>query len=50
MPSRIVHRDALAPGAELAGPAIVEFMDSTVVVPPDWTLRAREDGILEVVR
>jgi len=50
VPSRIVHRDALAPGAELAGPAIVEFMDSTVVVPPDWTLRAREDGILEVVR
>ena len=38
------------PGAELAGPAIVEFMDSTVVVPPDWTLRAREDGILEVAR
>ena len=27
-----------APGAELAGPAIVEFMDSTVVVPPGWAL------------
>jgi N-methylhydantoinase A len=50
VPTRIVHRDALEPGAELAGPAIVEFMDSTVVVPPEWTLRARENGILEVAR
>jgi N-methylhydantoinase A len=50
VPTRIAHRDALEAGAELAGPAIVEFMDSTVVVPPAWTLRVREDGILEVVR
>ena len=35
---------------ELAGPAIVEFMDSTVVVPPGWALETREDGILEVTR
>ena len=50
VPTRIVRRDALAPEAELQGPAIVEFMDSTAVVPPAWTLRARPDGILEVVR
>jgi N-methylhydantoinase A len=50
VPARIVHRDALAAGEDLPGPAIVEFMDSTVVVPPEWTLRAREDGILEVAR
>jgi hypothetical protein len=25
-------------------------MDSTVVVPPEWTLRTRNDGILEVTR
>jgi len=48
--ARIVRREALAPGDELAGPAIVEFMDSTVVVPPEWTLRTRDDGILEVTR
>jgi N-methylhydantoinase A len=47
-PARIVRREALAPGDELPGPAIVEFMDSTVVVPPGWTLVTREDGILEV--
>ncbi|HKP18763.1 MAG TPA: hydantoinase/oxoprolinase family protein, partial [Gaiellaceae bacterium] len=46
----IARRDALAPGADLAGPAIVEFMDSTVVVPPGWALTTREDGILEATR
>ena len=46
--ARIVRREALAPGDELAGPAIVEFMDSTVVVLPGWSLATRDDGILEV--
>ena len=50
VPTRIVRREALAPGGELPGPAVVEFMDSTVVVPPAWTLAARDDGILEVRR
>jgi len=48
--ARIVRRDGLGPGDTLAGPAIVEFMDSTVVVSPGWDLTAREDGILEVAR
>jgi N-methylhydantoinase A len=50
VPAAIVRRDALVPDARLAGPAIVEFVDSTVVVPPGWTLTTREDGILEVTR
>ena len=50
VPATIARREALAPGATLPGPAIVEFMDSTVVVPPGWTLGTREDGILEVTR
>jgi N-methylhydantoinase A len=50
VPTAIVRRDAVAPGATLAGPAIVEFMDSTIVVPPAWTLSTRADGILEVTR
>jgi N-methylhydantoinase A len=50
VPTRIVRRQALGPGDELAGPGIVEFMDSTIVVPPGWTLRTRADGILEVER
>jgi N-methylhydantoinase A len=48
--TRIVRREELASGGELPGPAVVEFMDSTVVVPPAWTLRTREDGILELER
>jgi N-methylhydantoinase A len=50
VPAAIARRDALAPGAVLPGPAIVEFMDSTVVVPPGWTLQTHDDGILEVTR
>jgi N-methylhydantoinase A/oxoprolinase/acetone carboxylase beta subunit len=48
--ARIVRRDELEPETSLAGPAIVEFMDSTAVVPPGWTLQTRSDGILEVTR
>jgi N-methylhydantoinase A len=50
LPARVVRREGLAPGSDLAGPAIVEFMDSTVVLPPEWTLHTREDGILEASR
>jgi N-methylhydantoinase A len=50
VPTRIVRREELGPGDELAGPGIVEFMDSTIVIPPAWTLRTRPDGILVVER
>jgi N-methylhydantoinase A len=48
--ARILRREALAPGTQLEGPGVVEFMDSTAVVPPGWTLQTRDDGILEVTR
>lgn len=35
----VIHRDALAVGASLAGPAIVTQFDSTTVVPPGCTAR-----------
>jgi len=39
-----VHRrDGLAAGEGLAGPAIIEAMDSTIVVPPGWI--ALVDGV-----
>jgi N-methylhydantoinase A len=50
VPTTIVRREALGPAARLAGPAIVEFMDSTAVVPPGWTLTVLGNGILEVAR
>lgn len=39
-------RDRLRPGNRLAGPAIVEQMDSTTVVPPGWTARVDALGNL----
>jgi N-methylhydantoinase A len=40
-------RDRLRPGNRIEGPAIVEQMDSTTVVPPGWT--ARVDGFSNLV-
>jgi len=46
-----VHRwDALAVAAELAGPAIVEGGESTVVVPPDWGATVDGQGTLVLER
>ena len=49
-PRACVRRETLAPGDRADGPMIVESMDSTVVVPPEWSLRASENGILDVTR
>ena len=46
-----VHwRDGLASGFVAAGPAIIEAMDSTTVVPPGWTARVDEAGYLRLGR
>ncbi len=37
-------RDRLPPGAQIAGPAVVEDAWSTIVVPPGYTLACRHDG------
>jgi N-methylhydantoinase A len=41
--SKVYDRRRLKPGAEVVGPAIVEQMDSTTVVPPNLT--AAVDGL-----
>ena len=43
----IYSRDALKPGNVFSGPAIVEQMDTTTVVLPDWT--ARVDPFLNLI-
>ena len=44
-----VHwRDGLMPGTEIAGPAIIEAMDSTTVIPPRWHVRIDEQGYMRV--
>ena len=40
----IYRRESLLPSAELSGPAILEGMDSTVVINPGWQARIDEYG------
>jgi N-methylhydantoinase A len=46
-----VHwRQALAPGATIIGPAIVDSLDSTIVVPPRWTASIDHQGFMRIRR
>jgi N-methylhydantoinase A len=46
-----VHwRDGLAAGTRIAGPAIIEAMDSTTVVPPDWDAHVNDLGYIFLSR
>lgn len=46
--ARVVRRDELAPGAELAGPAVVVEATATTVVPPGSILRVDDLGTLVI--
>ena len=50
LPTVVVRRGSPAAGEERVGPAIVESMDSTVVVPPGWRLTTAAGGVLELDR
>ena len=46
-----VHwRNGLAAGTAIYGPAIIEALDSTTVVPPGWTGRVDELGYIRLTR
>jgi N-methylhydantoinase A len=46
-----VHwRDGLAAGETLAGPAVIEAMDSTIVVPPGWIASVDGTGYIRLRR
>jgi N-methylhydantoinase A len=46
-----VHwRPGLLPGTLLSGPAIIEALDSTTVVPPGWAARFDEFGCIRLAR
>lgn len=45
----VYARTELAPGASVAGPAILEQVDSTMVLPPGAVARADESGSLVIV-
>jgi N-methylhydantoinase A len=46
----VYDRSALGAGATVAGPAIVEQADSTVVLPPGWSATVRASGELVLER
>ena len=46
-----VHwRRGLQPGRAIAGPAIIEALDSTTVVPPGWLAQIDEFGCIRLTR
>ena len=46
-----VHwRDGLRAGEQLAGPAVIEALDSTVVIPPDWLASIDSSGFIRARR
>ncbi len=46
----ILWREGLLPGATVPGPAVIEALDSTTVIPPGWTARVADHGFLRLVR
>ena len=50
--TKLYERDKLEFGNRIEGPAIIEAVDTTYVVPPDWTYTTDKylNGILEVKR
>lgn len=49
-PCRVMWREGLSAGAAIPGPAVIEALDSTTVVPPGWTARVAEHGIMRLAR
>lgn len=45
--TNIYKREELVPGCTFTGPVILEQMDSTIVVPPDWI--AKTDGFYNLI-
>jgi N-methylhydantoinase A len=44
----VYRREGFKPGCTLAGPAILEQMDTTIAVPPSWTIRVDGFGNLRI--
>ncbi|HEY4171387.1 MAG TPA: hydantoinase/oxoprolinase family protein, partial [Rhodopila sp.] len=48
--AKVHWRDGLSAGTAITGPAIIEALDSTTVVPPGWTGRIDELGYIRLTR
>ncbi len=50
IPANVHWRNGLAAGTAITGPAIIEALDSTTVVPPGWTGLIDERGYIRLTR
>jgi len=50
VPCPVHSRDGLCAGEKLTGPAIIEAMDSTIVVPPGWIASVDSNGYIRLRR
>ncbi len=48
--ARIFDRARMAAGFEAVGPAVIESLESTILVPPGWTARMDTDGFVLLAR
>jgi N-methylhydantoinase A len=48
--AEVLSGTGLPPGTEVRGPAVVEFPETTCIVPPGWAGAADEHGILRLER
>jgi len=46
----IYDRARMAAGTEVPGPAVIESMESTILVPPGWNATMNEDGFVVMTR
>jgi N-methylhydantoinase A len=50
MTCHVLHRDALTGGDVVAGPAIIDALDCTAVIPPGWVGRVDRQGFVHLRR
>jgi len=46
----IYDRSQMSSGMEVEGPAVIESLESTILVPPAWRARLNEDGFVLLLR
>jgi N-methylhydantoinase A len=46
----VYDRARMPAGLEIAGPAVIESLDSTILVPSGWRARMNEDGFVHLTR
>ena len=46
----VLNRNRLAAGSQIRGPAIIESLDSTVVIAPGWRARIDAKGFIRMTR